>query len=222
MDLGVSDTSDDEHLPQARTPFNLHTIGPEPDGATPLEEDDLVDLIPQFVATRGDLNIVEFDNITKAMPWALGQAQRGGPELVLDYSFVFTLHRRMFEDVWKWAGTQRRRVTNIGVDPAQITTQTRQTLDDALWWHENGTFDVDERAARIHHRLVVIHPFPNGNGRCTRLVADLYLTAIDHPIFTWGAGGSLQEDGDNRRRYLEALYAANNEDYDLLVAFARA
>ncbi|MBK5223223.1 MAG: hypothetical protein JJE52_10170, partial [Acidimicrobiia bacterium] len=100
--------------------FNLRTIGPEPYGATPLEEGDLIDLIPEFVATRGDLNIVEFDNIAKTMPWALAQARRGGPTLVLDYTFLFLLHRRMFEDVWKWAGAQRHRVTNIGVEPSQI------------------------------------------------------------------------------------------------------
>ncbi len=211
-------TSDD---PIPRT-FNLRTIGPEPDGATPLEEEDLVDLIPAFVATRGDLNVVEFDNITKAMPWAMGQARRGGPTLVLDYAFLFSLHRRMFEDVWKWAGTQRRRRTNIGVEPAQIATQTKQTLDDAIYWHDNDVFDVDQRAARIHRRIVAVHPFTNGNGRCTRLVADLYLTAIDQPVFTWGAGGKLDEDSDARRRYLDALHAADGDDYTQLVAFARS
>lgn len=205
--------------PQA---FNLSTIGPEQDGATPLDEEDLVDLIPAFVATRGDLNVVEFDNITKAVPWALDQARKGGPKLVLDYAFLFTLHRRMFEDVWKWAGTQRRRGTNIGAEPAQIPSQTKQTLDDAIWWHDSEAFDIDERAARIHRRLVAVHPFPNGNGRCTRLVADLYLTAIGEPIFTWGAGGRLDVGGDVRQHYLEALRAADGDDYRQLVAFARA
>jgi Fic-DOC domain mobile mystery protein B len=175
--------------PPART-FNLRTIGPEPDRAKPLEEEDLLDLIPQFVATTDDLNLVEFDNITKALPWALDQARTGGAELVLDYTFRFVLHRRMFEDVWKWAGTQRRRVANIGVEPSQIAMQTKQTLDDATWWHHNNVFDVDERAARIHRRLVAVHPFPNGNGRCTRLSAvatsrpftQLTATTMDHSL----------------------------------------
>jgi Fic-DOC domain mobile mystery protein B len=202
--------------------FNFHPIGPEPDGATPLDDEDLADLIPAFVATRGDLNVVEFDNIAKAMPWALDLARRRGAEGVLDYSFLFRLHRRMFEDVWRWAGTQRRRGTNIGVDPAQIAERTKQALDDATWWHTNDTFTVDERAVRIHHRLVTVHPFPNGNGRCTRLVADLYLTATGHPIFTWGAGGTLDEDSDTRRRYLDALRAADADDHQPLVAFARS
>lgn len=213
-------TAEGHGQPHQRT-FNVRTIGPEPDGATPLEEE-LVDLIPEFVATRGDLNVVEFDNIAKAMPWASDQARRGGPERVLDYSFLFALHRRMFEDVWKWAGTQRRRGANIGVEPSQIAMLTKQTLDDAIWWHDKNVFDADERAVRIHRRLVAVHPFPNGNGRCTRLLADLYLTAIGHPIFTWGAGGSLDEDGDVRRRYLDALRSADADDYGPLVAFARS
>lgn len=202
--------------------FNLRTIGPEPDGATPLEEDELVDLIPAFVATRADLNIVEYDNITKAVPWALDQARRGGVQRVLDYPFLFGLHRRMFEDVWRWAGTQRRRVTNIGVDPSQIVDQAKQALDDARWWHDNDAFSADERAVRIHRRLVAVHPFPNGNGRCTRLLADLYLTASGQPIFTWGAGGTLDKDSAARRRYLDALRAADGDDFGPLVAFARS
>lgn len=216
--MSTGDGHDQRPVPN----FNLHVIGPEPDGATPLADEDLADLIPVFVATRDDLNVVEFDNITKAMPWALNQARRGGPARVLDYSFLFALHRQMFEDVWRWAGTQRRRDTNLGVDPSLITELTRRALDDAMWWHENNTFDVEERAVRIHHRLVTVHPFPNGNGRCTRLVADLYLTAIGEPIFTWGAGGTVDDNSDTRRAYLDALRAADVDDYAPLVVFARS
>jgi Fic-DOC domain mobile mystery protein B len=197
-------------------------IGPEPDGSTPLSDEDLVDLVPSFVATRGDLNIVEFDNIVAAMPWALEQARRGGVEKVLDRAFVFKLHRRMFENVWKWAGTQRRRATNIGVDPSQIAVQTTQVLDDVKWWHANAVYDIDERAVRLHARLVAVHPFPNGNGRTTRLLADLYLTAVGSPRFTWGASVDLGDPGDVRMRYLDALRAADRDDYAPLLAFARA
>lgn len=197
-------------------------IGPEPDGATPLDEEDLVELIPEFVATRGDLNLVEFENIAKAMPWALDQARREGPARVLSCSFVFELHKRMFEDVWRWAGSQRRRFTNIGVEPAQIVIQTKQATDDARWWHENSAFEIDERAARIHWRLVAIHPFVHGNGRCTRLVTDLYLTSIGERAFSWGAGGRLGEGGDARRQYFESLHAADKDDYAPLVRFARS
>lgn len=202
--------------------FNLRTIGPDPDGATPIDDDDLDDLLPEFIATRSDLNAVEYENIAKAMPWALEQAARRGPQLVLSYTFVFQLHKHMFGEVWRWAGTQRKRVTNIGVEPSQITMQTKQVVDDATWWHENNTFSVDERAARIHRRLVAVHPFPNGNGRCTRLVADLYLASIGHPIFTWGTASRPDESDNARRRYLDALTAADNGDYEPLVTFARS
>jgi len=215
--------SDGSDATSARpTTFNLRTIGPEPDGATPIAEDDLADLIPDFVATRADLNLVEYENIAKALPWARLYAERGGPKRILDYSFVFELHRRMFEDVWRWAGTARRRVTNIGVEPSQISSQTKHALDDAIWWHEHDTFTIDERSARIHRRLVAVHPFRNGNGRCTRLVADLYLVSIAQPAFTWGAGGRLDEGRDARRLYLDALSSADNDDYEPLVRFARS
>ncbi len=202
--------------------FNVSTIGPEPDGATPLDEVDLEGLIPDFVATRGDLNVVESENITKALPWARAQAAQRGPGGVVDYAFLFELHKRMFGDVWRWAGTQRRKGTNIGGDPAQIPEQTKQAIDDALYWHEHESYPVDELAARVHRRLVAVHPFPNGNGRCTRLMADLYLVSRGEARFTWGAGGSLDEDGDARQIYLEALRAADEGDYKPLVDFVRA
>lgn len=99
----MTDVRQDEPRPG----FNLRTIGPEPSGATPLEPEDLEGLIPDFVATRADLNVVEFENITKALPWALRQARSLGPEDVLAYGFMMELHRRMFGDVWTWAGMLR-------------------------------------------------------------------------------------------------------------------
>lgn len=204
------------------TSFGIQTIGPEPTGATPLEEEDLVDLIPDFVTTRADLNLVEQANILRALPWARRRALRGGPTTVLEYSFLFDLHRRMFGDVWRWAGTQRRRITNIGVEPGQIPEQLKQALDNAMYWHEHETFSIDEFAARLHRRVVAVHPFPNGNGRCTRLLADLYLLAVGDAAFTWGSGGRLDEEGDARQIYLKALCAADADDYAPLVRFARS
>jgi Fic-DOC domain mobile mystery protein B len=201
--------------------FVLRTIGPEPEGATPIEAEDLDGLIPDFVATRADLNLVEFENISKALPWALRQADSLGPISVLDSIFLFDLHRRMFSDVWKWAGGRRQRETNIGVAPASISVQVELALDDARYWHEHETFPVDERAARLHHRLVSIHPFPNGNGRCTRLLADLYLRACGEPPFTWGHA-TLDVSGSARLTYLAAIRAADDGDFAPLIDFARS
>jgi Fic-DOC domain mobile mystery protein B len=201
--------------------FNIRTIGPEPSGATPLEEEDLEGLIPDFVATRADLNQVEFENITKALPWTQRQARSLGAEGILDYGFMLALHRRMFGDVWTWAGTQRWRVTNVGVEPHLIATQSRLLLDDAKFWHAQGVFGPDDLAARIHCRLVSVHPFRNGNGRCTRMMADLYLVSIGVEPFTWG-GASLDVDGSGRATYISALIkAANTDDYVDLTRFAR-
>jgi len=207
---------------QPRSAFNLRSIGPEPSGATPLEPEDLEGLIPDFVATRADLNVVEFENITKALPWALQQARALQSNGVLAYGFMMELHRRMFGDVWTWAGTPRRRETNIGVAPQLIPSQSMQTLDDAKYWHTEKVFEPDDLAARIHCRLVSGHPFVNGNGRCTRLMVDLYLTSIGASPFTWG-GTNLDVDGSGRAEYIAALVeAADTDDYADLIRFARA
>jgi Fic-DOC domain mobile mystery protein B len=180
----------DEHPPS----FSLKSIGPEPTGATPLEEEDLDGLIPDFITNRGDLNKVEFDNIAKALPWARRQARILGPEGLLEHSFLLKLHRQMFCDVWRWAGTQRKRVTNHGAMPEQITGEIRNAFDDMKFWHANQMFSYDESAVRLHNRLVGTHPFPNGNGRCTRLIADLYLVSVGEEMFTWGSQ-TLDLDG---------------------------
>jgi Fic-DOC domain mobile mystery protein B len=201
--------------------FNVRSLGPEPSGATPLEPEDLEGLIPDFVATRADLNQVELENIIKALPWARRQARTLGPEGILDYGFMLALHRRMFGDVWTWAGSQRQRVTNIGVEPFLIATQSRLLFDDAKLWHAQKVFDPDELAARIHCRLVSVHPFPNGNGRCTRMMADLYLTCIGAEPFAWG-DTSLDVDGSSRNAYISALVtAATSGEYADLIRFAR-
>lgn len=201
--------------------FSVRSIGPEPSGATPLEEEDLEGLIPDFVATRADLNQVEFENITKALPWAQQQADSRGAEGILNYGFMLTLHRRMFGDVWTWAGTQRQRITNIGAAPQLITTQSQLTLDDVKYWHTQEVFGPDDLAARIHCRLVSVHPFRNGNGRCTRMMADLYLTCIGAEPFTWG-GADLDVDGSGRATYISALIkAVTTGEYADLVRFAR-
>lgn len=207
---------------QPRPVFSLRAIGPEPSGATPLDPEDLEGLIPDFVATRADLNVVEFENIAKALPWALQQARTLKSEGVLAYGFMMDLHRRMFGDVWTWAGTPRQRETNIGVVPRLIPSQSMQTLDDAKYWHANRVFEPDDLAARIHCRLVCVHPFVNGNGRCTRLMADLYLTSTGASPFTWG-GADLDVDGSGRAEYIAALVkAADSDNYEDLMQFARA
>src|SRR5690606_30733204 len=114
---------------------------------------------------------------------------------------ALTLHKRMFGDVWKWAGMYRRTARNIGIDAYRVPTEMAATFDDLRYWVENETYAPDEIAVRLHHRLVAIHPFPNGNGRHARLVADLLIERLGGEVFSWG-GGSLTDIGALRAGYI--------------------
>ncbi len=187
------------------------------EGATPLDPDTLDGLRPTYISTQAELNAAEEANILTALSWA--RRSRRGDLLSLDY--VRRLHRQMFGDVWSWAGTWRRRQTNIGVAPAMIPERTQGLLNDARYWLEHATYEPDELAVRLHHQMVLIHPFPNGNGRHTRLLADLLVTSLGKPVFTWG-GGHLSAPDEARGIYLAALRTADGGDITPLVAFARS
>ncbi len=186
------------------------------DGATPLTEEELADLIPSYITLRPELNEAEQNNIIEAEEWAFSRKRN-----VLDESFLKNLHKRMFSRVWKWAGTFRQSAKNIGVDAYKIPTDLRHLLDDCRYWIEHGTYELDEIAARFHHRLVLTHPFPNGNGRHARTAADLLLAALGRPRFTWGRA-NLVNAGDTRDAYIAALHAADNHDIAPLLAFVRS
>lgn len=186
------------------------------DGATLLDRNELDGLIPDWIATQGDLDAAEFDNVRAGHEWA---QSRLGKRNVLDDGFLRELHKRMFQNVWKWAGQYRRTERNIGVAPADIASGVRTLVDDVRYWDEHHTYPRDECAARLHHRLVWIHPFANGNGRTTREFADLYLRVHGAESFTWGR--NLGNAAMARDRYLAALRAADAGDYRALIDFVR-
>lgn len=196
-----------------------------PEGATPLDSDDAKGLIPTWVATRGDLNAAEQANIAKALTWASTSQRMGSRASLMTEESMKTLHRRMFGDVWKWAGTYRQRDTNMGAHWPYISTQVRELLADVLVQTsnvENLPWSADELAVRFHHRLVVIHPFANGNGRHSRLAADLLVITLGEPAFTWGSE-NLGSAGEARHSYLQALRTADSQyDYRPLLEFARS
>jgi Fic-DOC domain mobile mystery protein B len=193
---------------------------PEPDGATPLNPDDAEGLKPTWIATREELNQAEMANITQAVIWAyVGRRPVATVEDLLTISFSDLLHKKMFADVWTWAGTHRRSQTNIGVEPYLIVPQMKLALDDALFWHDRQTYPPTEIAVRLHHRLVVVHPYPNGNGRHTRMMADLYLYVVGLQRLSWG-GESLVGHSAARRKYIAAVVAANGHDIAPLLEFA--
>jgi len=188
-----------------------------PDGATPLNPDEAAGLKPRL-RTRAELNAFEQANIAQAMAW--GQRSRILKNDLLNIDSLKLLHKRMFDDTWKWAGTFRTTGKNIGVEPHQIQMQLSALCDDAKYWIENQVFPLDECAVRIHHRLVFVHPFSNGNGRHARLTADLILMFAKAQPLTWG-GQSLDIEGKTRRAYIAALKAADQKNYAPLLKFAK-
>ena len=182
----------------------------------PLTPEERLDLLPAHIAYRRELNAAEQENIARAQDWALSRRRD-----LLTEKFIKSLHRRMLEDVWRWAGKFRKTERNIGIPFYEIPIALRHLLEDAKAWIEYNTYGPDEIAVRLHHRLVQIHPFPNGNGRHSRLMADLLVMRLGGERFTWGSV-SLRHAGDVRRSYIIALQAADAHDYTLLLAFARS
>lgn len=186
------------------------------DAATPLTSEEILGLIPSHIAYRSELNAAEQENMVRGQAWALARRRE-----LLNEKFVKELHRRMLGDVWRWAGRFRVSERNIGIAHWEIPVAMRVLLDDVRVWIECRTYSSDEIAVRLHHRLVSIHPFPNGNGRHSRLMADLLIMQLGRDRFTWGRE-SLRDAGSLRARYIEGLKAADNGDIGPLVVFARS
>jgi Fic-DOC domain mobile mystery protein B len=189
-------------------------------GQTPLEEEEKEGLLIPTIGTRSELDEFEQQNIEQAMQWTIAHSFK--LQTVFSESFVRMVHKRMFSEVWSWAGELRKTNKNIGTDKWQIATELKYLLDDAKFWNEKNIFHADELAVRFKHRLVSIHCFPNGNGRHSRLMADIIIEKIyKQPVFTWGSGGGYS-NADARNTYLRAVKTADKGDYSLLLAFARS
>ncbi|MDA0824680.1 MAG: mobile mystery protein B [Proteobacteria bacterium] len=189
---------------------------PQEDGQTPLTHEELEGLIPSHITLRGELNEAEQANIIEAQSWAYKRNNK-----VLSIDFLNDLHKRMFGNVWKWAGKFRTSGKNIGVDAYKIQTELQELINNTAYWIEHETYPPDEIAARFHHKLVFIHPYPNGNGRHARMAADLLLRSIGQEPFTWGSE-NLTNPNDTRAEYIAALRAADNHDYEKLFGFVRS
>ena len=190
----------------------------EQDGQTPLDPDEKVGLIPRHIETKGALNDWEQQNILQSTKWLRSIKAPA----VLSEDFCRELHRKMFNKTWKWAGTFRTSDKNIGCEWGLVSMKLNQLLGNARYWVENETFLPDELAARFHHDLVCIHPFPNGNGRHSRMMADALLKQLGQKAFNWGGGANLGSANEVRARYLAALRAADKNDFTDLFAFVRS
>ena len=127
----------------------------------------------------------------------------------------------MFSEVWRWAGKFRTSARNLGIAHYEIPVALRQLLDDVRGWIEYSSYPPDEIAVRFHHRLVQIHLFPNGNGRHSRLMADLVIMRSGGVRFSWG-DADLRSASGVRQRYIGALQAADHLELAPLLAFARS
>lgn len=189
-------------------------------GQTPLDEDDIDGLLIRTIATRGELDEFEQQNIEQAVQWSLQRNLK--QHQIFTEAFAKNLHKRMYGDVWAWAGEFRKTNKNLGIDRLQIGIQLKNLLDDTNYWIEHQTYPPDEIAIRFKHRLVSIHCFPNGNGRHSRLMADIMIEKIFKlPVFTWGTG-NLAQKGDSRTTYIQAVKAADQGNMAPLLAFSRS
>jgi len=188
------------------------------DGATPLEYGEIKGLIPTHITTKGELDALELENISRASAWI----QTINADEILNTYFICRFHKKMFGDVWKWAGKYRKTEKNIGIRHVDIPVEVHNLCDEAAGWIEFNSYPPDEFAVRFHHRLVFIHPFSNGNGRHARLMADLILEKIfNKEPFSWGKV-NLAKTGNVRAVYIEALKKADDHDYNQLLKFVRS
>lgn len=184
------------------------------DNSTPLTAEEKNGLKLKWITLRSELNEAEARNIAQAQLWLASNKKKD----VCSDTFLRNLHKKMFCDVWVWAGEYRTTERNIGVAPYQIPMKLMQLFDDLNFWIDNKTYSNHEIAVRLHHKLVQIHPFPNGNGRVSRLMADLVLRKLEGKTLYWG-DTNLVDVSEVRRKYIDALRKADAGDYTDLLNF---
>jgi Fic-DOC domain mobile mystery protein B len=191
------------------------------EGATPIHPDDQKKLIPTGIQNRGDLNVAEEDNIASGLAWA--KRRRAQPQTIVSESFSRALHKAMFGKVWRWAGAYREvELQGIGAPRWQIAAKCAELFEQYRYWIEHETFSADETAVRFHHAIVFVHPFTNGNGRHSRLMADLLIERLGSEPFSWGDGNLQDSTSALRRSYIAALRKADAGDFADLLRFARS
>jgi len=189
------------------------------EGQTPISEEEKEGLKIRAIVTQNDLNQFEQLHIEKAMIWLMRTSIK--PNQILSVEFIKMVHKRMFGDIWTWAGTFRNTEKNIGVSWVKISEELSKLLSDTQFWIDNKTYPADEIAIRFKHRLVSIHCFSNGNGRHSRVMADIIIQHIfQKEIFTW-SNSNLYESNKVRTEYINAIKLADQGNVLRLLGFAR-
>ncbi|ADV50470.1 mobile mystery protein B [Cellulophaga algicola DSM 14237] len=189
------------------------------EGQTPVDEEEKEGLKIKSITTQGELDEFEQLNIEKAVEWTIHTKLK--LEKILTEKFVRDLHKRMYGDVWKWAGDFRKTEKNIGIPWTQIGIELKNLLDDTKYWIENKTYSPEEVAIRFKHRIVSIHCFPNGNGRHSRMMADIIIESIFRKeIFSWHQSNMVKSN-EIRKEYINALKKADDGNVAPLIKFAK-
>lgn len=188
-------------------------------GQTPLDEEEKESLKIKSITTQGELDEFEQQNIEKAVEWTIHANLK--LEKILTEKFIKDLHKKMYGDVWKWAGEFRKTDKNIGTIWTHIGIELKNLIDDTKYWIENKTYSPEEIAIRFKHKIVAIHCFPNGNGRHSRIMADIIIESIfGREIFSWHKSNMVKAD-ETRKKYITALRKADNGDINPLLQFAK-
>ena len=189
-------------------------------GQTPIDEEEKDDLLIRTISTRDELDEFEQANILEAIDWS--SRTNHNISTVLSIDFTKELHKRMFSEVWSWAGSFRKTNKNIGVDKYLIEQELYKLMDDCRFWIKSRAYQKDEIAIRYKYRMVSIHPFPNGNGRHSRICGNILISQVlKQEVFTWG-GMDVINPRKARNKYLDALIQADRGDMIPLIEFARS
>jgi len=174
-------------------------------GETPI--DDLSFLKVEGITTRNELSVHEAENIRKATVYFLAE-KPNRKSASFSYDWMLNVHERMFCDVWEWAGQVRQQNLSIGMEPHLIGQALGGLVLDIEAWEIRPELLI-EQSARIHHRAVQIHPFENGNGRWSRMLANIWLRLHGSPIIAWPESDVGSSESPIRQEYLKAIKQAD-------------
>ncbi len=185
------------------------------DGATPIDDISGLKLPKDRVYTLKEIYFKEAENIANVTIKYLSSIP-SKKEAPFSYEWMIDLHKEMFGYVWEWAGKLRQIELSIGIQAYRISTELKNLSDDVLFWDKNKTYETYEISARLHHRAVQIHPFQNGNGRWSRMLADIYMRQNSLMPVQWQEE-LLSSENSNRDRYIQALKKADEGKYEELI-----
>ena len=188
-------------------------------GQTPLNEEEKDGLLIKTITLQKELDEFEQLSIEKAVEWTIHANLK--QDRILSEKFIKDLHKKMYGGVWKWAGEFRKSEKNIGIKWTQIGIELKNLIDDTKYWIENKTYPPEEIAIRFKHRIVEIHCFLNGNGRHSRMMADIIVESIfGKEVFSWNKSNMVRAD-KTRKEYIAALRIADNGNINPLIEFAK-